>query len=281
MKRPQKGPKRPIPQQRRDSTSSLSSAPNLSDEDGYSAVEDVPDSDDDEDEHVFAAEAEHFRSLKRHNTAHSSPRPIREADNEDQDNEKGANEDSSGDDMTDDGDFMGEDFSPDDGSSVLASSSTEDATGLDAALGESFDQPPERHVRFTGVPDTDSESDETEDDHDDIFPDIFVPQSALEPSFRREAERDDDDADSYSSDTYWDFFGHHEMNPFGEQDDSHGVSNNQPNSAAFQASFEQGSNIGNDDSGPQPAAEVNPSDDEDASSDGYESELRVISVCVS
>lgn len=266
MKRPQKGPKKPLPPQRRDSTSSLSSAPNLSDEDGYSAVEDIPDSDDDEDEHVFAAEMEHIMSLQRHSTAHSSPRPGLASDNDkNKVEEKGAESDDSDDELVDDGSSIFD-------SSVLSS---EDVF-LESLPDEGSDQPPERHVRFTGVPDTDSDSDETEDDHYDLYPDIFIPQSVLDSGFRRELERDDNDGDSDDSDTYWDF-GNTDAIPFPEsaeqQNDIHMATAYPSNSAASQIPLALNSHNGSGHTVFQPPAA---SDDEDGSSDGYECELRTI-----
>lgn len=291
VKRPSKGPKKPAPQQRRDSTSSLSSAPNLSDEDGYSAVEDVPDSDDDEDEHVFAAEMEHILSHRQQSTAHSSPRPVHDSDDSDEAVDHGAIDDGSEDDMADEESVMDEDLedgSSESGDNVLSSV---ESVALGMATEERTDQPPARHVRFTGVPDTDSEF-ETEDDHDDVFPDIFVPQSTLDPSFRREIEYDDNDADSYSSDTYWDYSGYNDVVTFGNDDDneddnisglpfdqlhrdiavqkSEGRSGHEPNNL-----------IDNDE--PFPATAVAPADDDgdDESSDGYESKLLTSYVCCS
>lgn len=198
--RPQKGPKRPPQQkqqQRRESTSSLSSAPNLSDEDGYSGIDDVPDSDDDDDEHVFAAEMEHIISLRR-GAPHSSSRPVHRSDDDDSDSD---------DDDADEESIMDENFSLDESGSGLAESSSnishiEDAIPESTTLQESPDQPAARHVRFTGVPDSDSDSEQS-DYWGDLFPDLLVPQSALDPSFRKEIEKDDD-SDCDASETYWD-----------------------------------------------------------------------------
>lgn len=226
MKRPQKGPKKPIPQQRRDSSSSLSSAPNLSDEDGYSAVEDVPESDDDEDEHVEAAEMEHIISAQRRGTAHGSSRPIHDSDDDDDDDdEEEENDDDGDDDDDDDDDDLANEDGTDDDMADEASFLDEDAV-MDESSGnnhahksmfplsaeENPDHPPTRHVRFTGVPESDSDS-ETEDDHGDLYPDLFVPQSALEPRFRREIEQGDE-SDSSASDTFWDHVGNNEAVSF-------------------------------------------------------------------
>ncbi|KAM5378765.1 hypothetical protein ACJZ2D_004238 [Fusarium nematophilum] len=64
------------------------------------------------------------------------------------------------------------------------------------------DTPVERHVHFD-VPSSDSDSTDTEDDHADLFPDIFVSQNALDPAFRREIENDPDE--SSGSGSFWDY----------------------------------------------------------------------------
>ena len=65
------------------------------------------------------------------------------------------------------------------------------------------------------MPYSDSDSTATEDDHADIFPDIFVDQHSLDPSFRREIE--DDAEDSSGSGSYWDYRGNYEQH---DADDS-------------------------------------------------------------
>lgn len=217
QKRPKKGPKKPAPQRRRESSSSLSSPGNLSDDDGYSAVDDVSDSDDDDEEHVFAAEEEHIISHEFHHKSgatRSSPRP--KIDLED-DEAADADDDDSDEEETN---------APQNGlRNTLGDADLENAIDDSSSEGESWngfsvedEQPPypvdtpsaeqsgnsvERHVRFAGVPESDSDSDETDDDHNDFFPDIFIAQDSLDSGFRREIEQDDDD-DSDISLTYWD-----------------------------------------------------------------------------
>lgn len=175
-------------------TSSL----DLSDDDGYSGVEDVSDSDDEDEEHVFAAEEEHIISNASRKRSSDPPRPlIEEEEEDDADEESEAGED----DESEDGDPA------DDSASWNGISSDHDDDILAELSSDVADQTPtvERHVRFTGVPDSDSDSttSETSDSINDFFPDIFVDQSTLDPSFRREIE--DDDNSSTSS--FWDF--HH------------------------------------------------------------------------
>lgn len=60
----------------------------------------------------------------------------------------------------------------------------------------------QRRVRFN-VPTDDSSSESTEDDdHAEMYPDIFVDQSTLDPSFRRQIENEQDE--SSASDSFWD-----------------------------------------------------------------------------
>lgn len=317
-KRPQKGPKRPLPQQRRDSTSSLSSAPNLSDEDGYSAVEDMLDSDDDEEEHVFKAEMEHIISLQQQsrslrqqnprlqpqNSARSSTRPVHSSDDEAGDVENGAADDESEGNMTDEGSESEGNFSSHDDSSVRGSSffsSGEDVLLPDTISEQFLDQPPPtRHVRFAGVSDTDSGSEfDEENDHEDLFPDIFVDQRDLDPGFRREIETDPH-ANSDSSDAFWDYadrnsaeqnYGGHDVEDvplFGEvPQEGNALSSSVPEDVGrnwpylnFDA-VDQNSNAGINDS---PSQQVNPvalSEDGDGSSDGYECKLPSIHMCCS
>ncbi|KAF3766765.1 hypothetical protein M406DRAFT_355351, partial [Cryphonectria parasitica EP155] len=220
-KRPLKGPKNPVPQARRDSSSSLSSPADLSDEDGYSAVDDVSDSDDDDEEHVFAAEEEHIISNEWHqgrDAFASSPRPGFMGIFEYQDDAAAdADNDQSDDDETSASQQGMQSFSSDIDFNDAAEESSNDseswngfpmedepaAAPMDTSLAADLESPVQRHVRFTGVPESESESDET--DHDDFFPDIFVSQQSLDPCFRREIEQDDDDDDNSSvSLSFWD-----------------------------------------------------------------------------
>lgn len=221
-KRPKKGPKTtpkktpPPPQRRRDSSSSLSSPANLSDDDGYSALEDASDSEDDDEDHVFAAEEEHILSDRRHHkrgAARSSPRSSSDYEDEEA---ADADDDDSGDEepkMREHGkqNALGDDPAIDDNSSGSeswngVSVEEEQAPYPDVTtLAEQSGTPVERHVRFAGVPDSGTDSDETDEAHiafDEIFPDIFVSQDALDSTFRREIEQDEE-MDSDLSISYW------------------------------------------------------------------------------
>ncbi|KAL2262396.1 hypothetical protein VTK26DRAFT_1445 [Humicola hyalothermophila] len=180
-----------------------SSSLDLSDDDGYSGVDEVSDSDEDDEEHVVAAEEEHIISnATRKRASLNSPRPLVMEDDDDD-----ADEESEGD---DDDDAVSENGDPvDDSVSWNGLSSDNDELAAPELLSSDHDRhdvPVERHVRFAGVPDSDSDSttSETSDSINDFFPDIFVEQSALDPSFRREIENDDD---ASSNSSFWDFHG--------------------------------------------------------------------------
>lgn len=200
---------------RRASSSSLSSASlDLSDEDGYSGVEDVSDSDDDDEAHVFAAEEEHIITHELHRKqpdTTSSPRPsLSDVDNIDEENSADADDDESDDENEVEHFLESIDGDVDETGSVSWNGFTSEndepaAAEVDTAEPVST-TPVERHVRFAGVPDSESDSDETEEDVDDFFPDIFIAQDSLDSSFRREIEQDDDDDSSVSA-TYWDYTG--------------------------------------------------------------------------
>ncbi|KAG7286915.1 hypothetical protein NEMBOFW57_006415 [Staphylotrichum longicolle] len=176
-----------------------SSSLDLSDDDsGYSGVEDVTDSEDDDEDHVFAAEEEHIitnASRKRS----EPPRPLMEDDDDDADEESEADED--------DDEAEAEDVDPVDDSAswdgILSDHDEPIPAPLTSDNLEQLATPVERHVRFAGVPDSDSDSTTSETSEiNDFFPDIFVEQSALDPSFRREIEHDDETS---SNGSFWDF----------------------------------------------------------------------------
>ncbi|KAK3940172.1 hypothetical protein QBC46DRAFT_130419 [Diplogelasinospora grovesii] len=187
-----------------DSSSSL----DLSDDDGYSGVEDVSDSDDDDDEHVFAAEEEHIISQSSRKRSLSTPRPVQDEDEDaDEEEENDEEEEEAGDDEEEEAD---EDAGADETTSWDGILSDPDdntaAEQLDNYIQEQEVVPVERHVRFAGVPDSDSDSDSTttdaSEDIQSFFPDIFIDQNQLDPAFRREIENDDE---SSGSGSFWDF----------------------------------------------------------------------------
>ncbi|KAH6619108.1 hypothetical protein B0J18DRAFT_234893 [Chaetomium sp. MPI-SDFR-AT-0129] len=196
----QKQPSKPArAPKRRDSVSSSSLG--LSDDSGYSGVEDLSDSEDDDEDHVFAAEEEHIITNARRKRASDPPRSLVEDDDDDDDDEA----------EVEDVDVVG------DAASWAGFSSDNDdlipAEPVSLDLLNQVSVTPSRHVRFIGVPDSDSDSTTSEtseiDDIHGFFPDIFVEQSSLDPRFRREIEDDDDTS---SNGSFWDFHsGSHDM----------------------------------------------------------------------
>lgn len=230
-KRPIKGPQRQGPPPRRasvssiDSSSSLSSPANLSNDDGYSGVEDVSDSDADDADHVFAAEQEHIAN------SHSSPRPTPDFDFDmNDDDADDADDDDSDDDsstpskesqrLTSGGAPFIDDTSSDaDSWNGFTDEQDQSQPPIDTPMIDDTDQipPAARHVHFADLPVSDSDTDDDGDNHDGFFPDIFVPEDALDSRFRKEIGLDNDD---YSSDsqTYWDHHGDDEFEGFSDND---------------------------------------------------------------
>ncbi|KAF4587850.1 amidase [Ophiocordyceps camponoti-floridani] len=203
---------------------SASSSPNLSDDDGYSAVEDISDDDDDEDD-VDAAEEENI--LTEASTRPSvAPRPQPGADDQDDDDDDDDDDvdddDDDDDDDDEDDDDGGQDSDDENGDDFGAEFDEGFAwQGIASDVDDSRDAPAQdaierRHVRFD-VPSSESDSTESDADDDNFFPDIFVFQSQLDPAFRREIEVDPDD--SSASGSFWDF-GQHDLAGNGAQDQS-------------------------------------------------------------
>ncbi|KAH8894222.1 hypothetical protein GQ53DRAFT_91263 [Thozetella sp. PMI_491] len=197
--------------------SDTSSSLNLSDEEGYSAVEEISESDEDDEDHVNAVEEEHIISRAVHKRGASPPRPEQDVgeDADEEDDEEEADEEEE------------EEEDADEGAEESASwegivSDLDDDTS-DQAFHNYLEQDVavERHVRFAGVPDSDSDSTTSEtsdnEDHEGLFPDIFVEQSSLDPRFRREIEHDDD---SSGSGTFWDFHNPHGLTAADSDDDT-------------------------------------------------------------
>ncbi|KAI0009698.1 hypothetical protein F4779DRAFT_357562 [Xylariaceae sp. FL0662B] len=176
-----------------DSSSSL----DLSDEEGYSGVEDISDSEDDDEEDVNAAEEEHILTRELRHVVRSSPSP------------RPDDEDEQGDDEEDDEDtYESDDDDVDESGSWDGIVSDPDgANPRDDRTTETEDTNIERRVRFDIPDESDGDSTETDDDLDQgFFPDIFVDKSTLDPSFRREIEHDPDPYDSSNSEAYWDHY---------------------------------------------------------------------------
>ena len=152
------------------SDNSSSSLSDLSDDNGYSDLDDLDDDDaDEDDEEVSAMELAYIQDEA----------PITPA--------KSVTDHQS---VADDADAEDED------NSTIASN-----LFWEQELDVAEDTTQHRQVRFD-IPDSPSSSSETEDDDDGMFPDIFVPRSQLDPSFRREIDRDPDTWSNGSADLY-------------------------------------------------------------------------------
>ncbi|KAF5243825.1 hypothetical protein FANTH_8019 [Fusarium anthophilum] len=192
---------------RRVSDTPSASSLDLSDDGGYSAVEDISDSSDDDEDDVAAAEEENIlEETHVPPTPPQAPRPqptIEEDDEEEEEEEEVEQ---------DDDEQEGLDIEDDDAASwggIVTDDEDQPDVYQDANIfGE---EPTERHVHFD-VPSSDSDSTDTEDEIQGFFPDIFVSQNNLDPAFRREIENDPNE--SSDSGSFWDF-----NNQYGEQDD--------------------------------------------------------------
>ncbi|KAI6349466.1 hypothetical protein MCOR25_010670 [Pyricularia grisea] len=194
LKLPQKKTQVKPPVKRRRCSDTSSSSLDLSDDGGYSAVEDVSDDEDDDEEDVYAAEAEHIINRVTHpkHTPSSSRPQLEDSEDEDEDEEDEADDENEE-----------EEEDEDDQEDDLPEWNGIVSDPEDEPLVE---QPPvERHVRFTGVPDSDSDDtlSDVSDYNKEFFPDIFVEQASLDPAFRRQVEQDPDDTSSVGS--FWDF----------------------------------------------------------------------------
>ncbi|OIW32611.1 hypothetical protein CONLIGDRAFT_678995 [Coniochaeta ligniaria NRRL 30616] len=206
----------PKPKKRRvsDTTTTSSSSLDLSDDEGYSAVDEISESEDDDEEHVFAAEEEHIISHEAHR-GHPRSLPPQQAVEDDADEEDEDDDDDEDTELPEQASEEVEhaDEDDDDGDEVASwdgiLSDGEDAAASDFTTNYMLDTDVsnvERHVRFTGVPDSDSDSTttDTSEDVEGFFPDIFVEQASLDPAFRREIEYDPDES-SNSGGSFWDF----------------------------------------------------------------------------
>ncbi|KAI0409099.1 hypothetical protein F4802DRAFT_547763 [Xylaria palmicola] len=192
-----KVPVTPVKTKSRRGSDSLSSL-DLSDEGGYSGVEDITGSDDDEED-VEAAEEEHILSDELQHVARSSPRPDL-ADDEEEDDEDD-DEEALGDDEG--GDYEADDDDAEDNTSWDGLPSEPEHMEMDDLANIQIPTV-QRRVRFD-VPESDDDE-ETETDEEtayNFFPDLFVDKSKLDPSFRLELDHNSDD----DSDAYWDHYG--------------------------------------------------------------------------
>lgn len=153
-----KVPVAPVKTKARRDSDSLSSL-DLSDESGYSGVEDITGSDDDEED-VEAAEEEHIISDELHHVTRSSPRPDQLEDEDDDDDDDEALGDDEG------GDYEGDDDDVEDNTSWDGLPSEPEQIELDDLTNLRVPTV-QRRVRFD-VPDSDDD-DDTETDEDTAY----------------------------------------------------------------------------------------------------------------
>lgn len=202
-------PKRP---KRRDSDTTSASSFDLSDDDGYSAVEDITDSEDDDEDDVDAAEEANIRTEATDEPL-TSPRPPTDDGNEEDDEEASDQDLEIEVELSVDGNLELDDADEQTSWAGIVSDAEDNQLSdfYNDASAFASDTAVERHVHFD-VPSSDSDSTDTEDDdHGDLFPDIFVSQNSLDPAFRREIENDPDDGSSDSG-TFWDYSTQHRDN---------------------------------------------------------------------
>jgi hypothetical protein len=217
---PQARPPAKVTKRRGSDTSDSNSSVDISDDEGYSAVDEISESDDDDEEHVFAAEEEHIISHASHRT-HGAPLRPDQGDGEDADEEDEEEDDDASDNEEEaNGTVVPEPVADVDDNASWDGLSDPDDGGADFILDQQDVGQVERHVRFTGVPDSDSDdtTSETSDNVEDFFPDIFVEQSSLDPSFRREIEYDPDELSSTSG-SFYDFDFYNSAEQFGAESD--------------------------------------------------------------
>ncbi|KAM5342033.1 hypothetical protein ACJ41O_015064 [Fusarium nematophilum] len=186
---------------RRISDTPSSSSLDLSDEGGYSAVEDISDSSDDDEDDVAAAEEENILEETNIPTPQPAPRPRMILDDDEDNDDDDDDDEQEGVDADADADADADEDDTASWGGIVSEVEDQSDFYQDANFFGS-DTPVERHVHFD-VPSSDSDSTDTEDDHADLFPDIFVSQNALDPAFRREIENDPDE--SSGSGSFWDY----------------------------------------------------------------------------
>lgn len=271
----------PVQKAKKRRGSDTSSSLDLSDEEGYSGVDDISDDEDDEEDDVDAAEEENIvtRGGLSSPAVASRPQFIKEEDEDDDDDEE--------DDDEDDGyqyNYDDDAHDDDDGSPAEDDAESTSWAGIqseiDASASDQFDDhfrdadygassKVDRHVRFD-LPDRVNTDDDlsTDDDYAGMYTDIFIEQKHLDPAFRREVEHDPDE--SSGSGSFWDYADQTDFDTETVKNDFDDESTTAtPRTVTYQSVFL------NSDPQPDPFEKLGevstPSE-----LDGYESECRVI-----
>jgi len=92
---------------------------------------------------------------------------------------------------------------------------------------------PTRRVRFDLA---DSDSADSEDDIDALFPDIFLPQDRLDPTFRRLIEKDEGQ-ESSSDDSYWDINNSDDNSPSKVHNTQNSSESEESDSSGYDCSY--------------------------------------------
>lgn len=193
-----RNPKRPAPKatkptrKRQQSISSTSTfdypSQNSFSDDHYSGVDDIDDEDEDEED-VAAVEEQ---DILDEPSPVSTPRPDHDNDEEEDDANDGDDESGTNDDNATEASWPG----------------LSDEEWEMKANDEYLDEYMGRKVRFA-VPSDSSSSVSDDNEHLLMYPDILVPQSMLDPAFRREIEQQDDT--SSLSETFYDHENYNAM----------------------------------------------------------------------
>lgn len=195
-----------------------------SSDDDYAGVDLISDSEEDEPDVEVAEEQAIIESAEDDeddDESVSTPRPSIE---DDQSNWDGFSVDASQDVLGDDlhffDDHMARMHAPDHDTEATVWASKNIASG----------SPEPRRVRFNL-----SDSSSTASDNDDLlYPDLFMDQESLAPSFRKRIENDDDEQNPSSEDgSYWDFDGGEK--PLTHEDDEASDSGDSTGSSGYES----------------------------------------------
>ena len=205
-------------------------ADTTSDDDGYSGVDGISDSDGEEPD---VEEAEEQAIIESEDEDEQTPRPTLDDDQISWDG-FGTQEEILGENTQFFEDHITRGHAPDHDT---------EATVWNHALSED-DVIATRRVRFE-VPSADAdESSDTDDDDANFYGDIFVQQDILDPSFRQRIESNVDEYVGGSSDgegSYWDFREDdgHEAHPHEEDDNDDSSSESSAGSSGYESMWPQ------------------------------------------
>lgn len=169
-----------------------------SSDDDYAGVDLISDSEEDEPDVEVVEEQAIIESAEDDGDDDSVSTPRPSVEDDDQSNWDGFSVDGSQDVLGDDLHFF------DDHMARMHAPDHDTEATVWASRNMTSGSPEPRRVRFNL-----SDSSSTASDNDDLlYPDLFMDQDSLAPSFRRKIENDDDEGNASSDDgSYWDFEG--------------------------------------------------------------------------